>query len=292
MAALRQNRNSQFSKTKLCKFELLSMCAKGPQCPFAHGAGELRPLPDLRCTKLCKDLLQSGECSNKNCSYAHSREELRSIMDRAAAARARRGHGRAGEACAPSPTSAAGSSSGSRAVGKAASGPRDWPGETSRARGPVALPPHDAPAYVPVRLDSSSNKAETIAPAGGLTSVARGSFSGDPFAASDDQGWEEISVGFAASAGMGIEGFDAPLYADWAGHSAWSSWSWGGWDGMSSCGPAEALGEMLPQGSVHIDQEVASMMWASTTNAEVLQLPIRPVRTSASTLCTLSDETF
>eukprot|EP00933_Yihiella_yeosuensis_P061048 TRINITY_DN63870_c0_g1_i1.p1 TRINITY_DN63870_c0_g1~~TRINITY_DN63870_c0_g1_i1.p1 ORF type:complete len:340 (-),score=70.34 TRINITY_DN63870_c0_g1_i1:250-1269(-) len=73
-----QARNSQFSKTKLCRFELLGMCAKGEKCPFAHGGVELRALPDLRCTKLCKELLTTGQCSTPSCFYAHSKHELRS----------------------------------------------------------------------------------------------------------------------------------------------------------------------------------------------------------------------
>lgn len=70
-------RSGQFSKTKLCRFELLGICAKGPDCPFAHGQTELKALPDLRCTKLCRELLSTGQCTNPSCSYAHARQELR-----------------------------------------------------------------------------------------------------------------------------------------------------------------------------------------------------------------------
>jgi len=70
-------RAQQFSKTKLCKFELLGICAKGRACPFAHGGAEMKPLPDLRCTKLCVSLLQTGQCDTPDCTFAHSREELR-----------------------------------------------------------------------------------------------------------------------------------------------------------------------------------------------------------------------
>lgn len=55
----------------------MGICAKGPDCPFAHGSTELKPLPDLRCTRLCKELLSTGECADQNCTYAHSREQLR-----------------------------------------------------------------------------------------------------------------------------------------------------------------------------------------------------------------------
>eukprot|EP00441_Pelagodinium_beii_P043953 CAMPEP_0197651552 /NCGR_PEP_ID=MMETSP1338-20131121/33062_1 /TAXON_ID=43686 ORGANISM="Pelagodinium beii, Strain RCC1491" /NCGR_SAMPLE_ID=MMETSP1338 /ASSEMBLY_ACC=CAM_ASM_000754 /LENGTH=359 /DNA_ID=CAMNT_0043226219 /DNA_START=91 /DNA_END=1170 /DNA_ORIENTATION=- len=75
--AKNSNRNTQFSKTKLCRFNLLGICAKGTQCPFAHGSVELQPLPDLRCTKLCKQLLSTGACTTAGCTYAHSKEELR-----------------------------------------------------------------------------------------------------------------------------------------------------------------------------------------------------------------------
>jgi len=67
----------QFSKTKLCKFHIIGICAKGTMCPFAHNKDELKPLPDLAFTKLCKTLIQNGECTNRNCTYAHTKEELR-----------------------------------------------------------------------------------------------------------------------------------------------------------------------------------------------------------------------
>lgn len=67
----------QFSKTKLCKFELMGMCTKGTSCPFAHGQTDMRPLPDLRCTKLCASVLQTGQCTRADCTFAHSKEELR-----------------------------------------------------------------------------------------------------------------------------------------------------------------------------------------------------------------------
>lgn len=72
-----RSRTWQFSKTKMCKFNLVGMCTKGSQCPFAHVKTELRELPDLTCTKLCKTLIQTGLCEDRNCSYAHSKDELR-----------------------------------------------------------------------------------------------------------------------------------------------------------------------------------------------------------------------
>eukprot|EP00440_Ansanella_granifera_P071520 gb/GFBE01077618.1/.p1 GENE.gb/GFBE01077618.1/~~gb/GFBE01077618.1/.p1 ORF type:complete len:622 (+),score=131.18 gb/GFBE01077618.1/:1-1866(+) len=73
----RPSRTWQFSKTKMCKFNLIGMCMKGEQCPFAHEKTELRTLPDLTCTKLCKTLIQTGACNDASCTYAHSKEELR-----------------------------------------------------------------------------------------------------------------------------------------------------------------------------------------------------------------------
>jgi len=67
----------QFLKTKMCKFHLLGVCAKGPRCMFAHTAQELQTPPDLRCTKLCKRLIDTGVCGNKDCSFAHHADELR-----------------------------------------------------------------------------------------------------------------------------------------------------------------------------------------------------------------------
>jgi len=66
-----------FTKTKLCKFYLLGICAKGESCLFAHERDELNPMPDLFRTKLCSRLINRGTCDDKQCTYAHSKEELR-----------------------------------------------------------------------------------------------------------------------------------------------------------------------------------------------------------------------
>lgn len=70
-------RIAPFAKTKLCRFEVLGMCTKGLECPFAHGSDELKALPDLRCTKICKTLIDTGVCHEPGCTYAHNRDELR-----------------------------------------------------------------------------------------------------------------------------------------------------------------------------------------------------------------------
>merc|ERR1719329_1400083 len=72
-----ESRAWHFSKTKMCKFEIIGMCAKGSLCPFAHAKREMRPLPDLTRTKLCTTLIETGACHNANCTYAHNRDELR-----------------------------------------------------------------------------------------------------------------------------------------------------------------------------------------------------------------------
>lgn len=81
------NHNGQFSKTKLCRFELLGMCTKGPACPFAHDTVELRSLPDLRGSKLCKQFVSTGSCSIPACTYAHSKAELKQALDRLASSK-------------------------------------------------------------------------------------------------------------------------------------------------------------------------------------------------------------
>jgi hypothetical protein len=71
-------RGDIFVKTKMCKFNLLGVCSKGPTCVFAHSSNELNPTPDLFRTKLCKTLINTGCCNDPDCKYAHNRDELRS----------------------------------------------------------------------------------------------------------------------------------------------------------------------------------------------------------------------
>lgn len=66
-----------FAKTKICKFHLLGICAKGAGCQFAHSREELAPTPDFFRTKLCNILISTGVCTDPKCTYAHNKDELR-----------------------------------------------------------------------------------------------------------------------------------------------------------------------------------------------------------------------
>lgn len=68
---------AQFRKTTMCKFEIMGLCRKGAQCPYAHDPAELQKRPDLSCTKICPEFTKTGRCSQADCSYAHSADELR-----------------------------------------------------------------------------------------------------------------------------------------------------------------------------------------------------------------------
>jgi len=74
---LPRNGGDIFSKTKMCKFNLIGVCIKGSACMFAHHPDELKPVPDLFRTKICKTLINTGTCQNPDCRYAHNKEELR-----------------------------------------------------------------------------------------------------------------------------------------------------------------------------------------------------------------------
>jgi hypothetical protein len=77
MAGDKGKHSEIFMKTKMCKFHILGMCAKGRECQFAHCMDEMNPLPDLYRTKLCKNLINTGKCDNPTCKYAHNKVELR-----------------------------------------------------------------------------------------------------------------------------------------------------------------------------------------------------------------------
>lgn len=66
-----------FCKTKMCRFNILGICSKGGECPYAHSREELKPTPDLYRTKVCKNLISTGRCEDPECRYAHSKDQLR-----------------------------------------------------------------------------------------------------------------------------------------------------------------------------------------------------------------------
>lgn len=72
-----ERRTAIFERTKMCKFHILGLCAKGPECRFAHDKVELNGCPDLFRTKLCKTLINTGSCDSPDCRYAHTKVELR-----------------------------------------------------------------------------------------------------------------------------------------------------------------------------------------------------------------------
>ena len=66
----------QLFKTKMCSFFEAGRCGLA-NCKFAHGACELKDMPDLKKTKLCCNFLR-GRCSTDgSCSFAHFIEDLR-----------------------------------------------------------------------------------------------------------------------------------------------------------------------------------------------------------------------
>lgn len=75
--AFRANMNSQFAKTKMCKFELIGCCLKGTSCQFAHSESEMQSLPDLSKTKLCPAFIKNGVCDVPGCTFAHDKVEIR-----------------------------------------------------------------------------------------------------------------------------------------------------------------------------------------------------------------------
>lgn len=75
----RVERTAVFGKTKMCKFYILGVCARGSDCAFAHDATEMNQMPDLSRTKICKTLINTGDCDDPECTYAHNKEELRSV---------------------------------------------------------------------------------------------------------------------------------------------------------------------------------------------------------------------
>ena len=72
-------RESLFTKTRMCRFFLTGACSRGDQCAFAHGEAQLVAQPNLSKTKLCRVYAASGECADAQCAFAHGKHELRKL---------------------------------------------------------------------------------------------------------------------------------------------------------------------------------------------------------------------
>eukprot|EP00392_Amoebophrya_sp_AT5.2_P003072 g3077.t1 len=69
-----------YSRTKMCKFQLFGVCRYGDKCNYAHSLADMKQLPDFERTSFCKAFLRDGVCPNEKaglCPYAHKVEELR-----------------------------------------------------------------------------------------------------------------------------------------------------------------------------------------------------------------------
>lgn len=68
----------QIQKTRFCRYYPLGKCTMGNTCRFAHTSRELRKAPDLSKTSMCK-MYKKGLCtkSRAECPFAHGAHELR-----------------------------------------------------------------------------------------------------------------------------------------------------------------------------------------------------------------------
>jgi len=359
-----QGRNGQFSKTKLCRFELLGMCAKGTQCPFAHGGLEMKPLPDLRCTKLCKELISTGQCNLPGCTFAHNREELRAAVSRAASFRL--------QASGASKTQ---KTKRSKTVAQEAQSLRSQVQASSKIFSPVMPPPGLAPwegpaaaigatyttaaseasklnqltmnwlqlmgaassdveatapcqepaaglakgfgasafsagspAYVPLSSSrtatppSTSSRVGSFASSDGLFPVPGAGVAEELAASVND---EPEGLGFASpfsrsstEASPFLSSQSSPVLS-WLGGKSdppllglqnWGNWNILGNDGAWGTPSLQNnLGQAVPSGNVHIDQQAG---WNVTTSTyfETKRPALKSVRTSESTLCSLRED--
>jgi len=252
-------RAQQFSKTKLCKFELLGICAKGRACPFAHGGAEMKPLPDLRCTKLCVSLLQTGQCNTPDCTFAHTREELRTTSTFRKTKLCRfmqTGHCTLGWKC-------------------------------NFAHSPDEVRPPDSHA----RREAREASTEKGGGQGGrlpckvpLNTVV------EPPTPASELGWEPPLVGAAAEWLAWGDIYSGGYQNDMAGmlapglHSPWPS-------ALSGLNPVDEPAYVSLRGSLVVDQTEDAWQVKCAPRGSYSKMPsIRSVRTSESTLCTLGDE--
>lgn len=254
-AAANGQRAQQFSKTKLCKFELLGICAKGRACPFAHGQTELRPLPDLRCTKLCISLLQTGQCNDQDCTFAHSRDELRTTSTFRKTKLCRfmqTGHCTLGWKCnfAHSPDEV-----------------RPLEGSNSRHEAQTSEKAAAAAAQS-IRMPYKVPLDTVIEP---------------PVPRDTGLSWGDY---FSASLYSGF-----PTASDMAGASASASMPASPWPAMmSGLSPVDEPAYVSLRGSLVVDQSEDAWQVSCAPMGGPRMSPIRSVRTSESTLCTLGDE--
>ncbi|CAK0838532.1 unnamed protein product [Prorocentrum cordatum] len=65
-------------KTRLCIYYSKGYCARGEDCNFAHGSGDVRTAPDFSYTQQCRSLVKTGRCRQGDaCKFAHAAGQLR-----------------------------------------------------------------------------------------------------------------------------------------------------------------------------------------------------------------------
>ncbi|CAK0841347.1 unnamed protein product [Prorocentrum cordatum] len=65
-------------KTRLCIYYSKGYCARGEDCNFAHGSGDVRTAPDFSYTQQCRSFVKTGRCRQGDaCKFAHAAGQLR-----------------------------------------------------------------------------------------------------------------------------------------------------------------------------------------------------------------------